>query len=265
VILDPIYDHSIVVSGAALIVVAVLLSWVGVVAVARIFPLEARSLHNEVAGFIIAIIGVVYAVLLAFIAVAVWQNYDNMNSAVDREASLVSNLYRDSIALPETPRAALRADLDTYLANVIDTEWPVQRAGRVKKAGWQTLNHFHAVLAKVQSANADAAVVDAEMLRTLNLLYDARRARLMSSQEGLNRVVWTILLLGGGITVAFSCVFGVPSLRMHLAMTGMLAASLTLVFILIVALDQPFRGSLGIEPTPFVDVQKELAHLPPDD
>jgi hypothetical protein len=45
----------------------------------------------------------------------------------------------------------------------------------------------------------------------------------------------------------------------------MLAVSLTLVFILMVALDKPFRGSLGIEPAPFQDVQKELAHLPSGD
>jgi hypothetical protein len=264
-ILDLIYGHSIVVSGIAVVAIAVLLSWAGLAIVARIWPHEHRSSHNDVAGFIIAIVGVVYAVLLAFIAVAVWQNYDATNTAVDREASLVSNLYRDAVGLPDATRTELRSDLDKYLTTVIETEWPVQRAGRAKKRGWQPLNHFHAVLTRVQSTSADGTVVHAEMLRALNNLYDARRTRLLSTQQGLSGVIWTILLLGGSITVAFSYFFGVQSLRMHFAMTGMLAASLALVFVLMIALDQPFRGSLGIDPTPYIEVQKELRHLPPGD
>jgi Protein of unknown function (DUF4239) len=242
-----------------------LVSWLGLAVAAWLWPHEIRSNHNDVAGFILAIVGVVYAVLLAFIAVAVWQNYDGVNTAVDREASLVSNLYRDAAALPDATRSSLRADLDTYLANVIEIEWPAQRAGRAKKRGWQSLNHFHSILAKVQSANADGAVVQAEMLRALNNLYDARRTRLLSGQGGLNNFVWIILLIGGAITIVFSYFFGVRSLLAHFAMTGLLAASLALVFVLMIALDKPFRGSLGIDPTPFVDVQKELTHLPDGD
>ena len=264
-ILDLIYDHPIWLSGAVVIALAVFISWIGLAIAARIWPHDIRVNHNDVAGFIIAIVGVVYAVLLAFIAVAVWQNYDAVNSAVDREASLISNLYRDAIALPEPARSALRADLDQYLTTVIEIEWPVQRAGHAKKRGWRPLNHFHAELAKAETDKPHGGIVLAEMLRALNNLYDARRTRLLSGQGGLNGFIWTILLIGGAITIAFSYFFGVRSLRVHFAMTGMLAASLALVFVLMIALDKPFRGSLGIEPTPYIDVQKELRHLPAGD
>ncbi len=264
-ILDLVYAFPIAVSGTAIIIVAVALSCTGLAIVSWLWPHEVRSNHNDVAGFIIAIVGVVYAVLLAFIAVAVWQNYDAVNTAVDREAGLVSNLYRDAVALPDPIRSQLRGELDQYLTTVIDTEWPVQRSGRIKKRGWQALNHFHAVLARTKADGPNEAVVHAEMLRALNNLYDARRTRLLSARGGLNGFIWTILLLGGAITVAFSYVFGVRSLPMHFVMTGMLSASLALVFTLMLALDQPFRGSLGIEPAPFIDVQKELRHLPAGD
>jgi hypothetical protein len=264
-ILDLIYDYPIALSGAAVVIVAVLLSWLGLTIAARLWPHEIRSNHNDVAGFILAIVGVVYAVLLAFIAVAVWQNYDSVNTAVDREASLVSDIYRDAIAMPDPARTELRDNLDKYLTAVVETEWPVQRTGRIKKRGWQALNHFHALLAKTEPIGPNGAVVHAEMLRALNNLYDARRIRLLSARGGLNGFIWTILLLGGAITVAFSYFFGVRSLRVHFAMTGMLTASLALVFVLMIALDKPFRGSLAIEPTPFIDVQKELRHLPAGD
>ena len=264
-ILDLIHDHPIWLSGALVVALAVLLSWAGLFVASRIWPHEIRVNHNDVAGFLIAIVGVVYAVLLAFIAVAVWQNYDAVNTAVDREASLVSNLYRDAVALPAETRGQLRADLDQYLTTVIETEWPVQRAGHAKKRGWRPLNHFHGVLAKAETDKPHGGIVLAEMLRALNNLYDARRTRLLSGQGGLNGFIWSILIIGGAIVVGFSYFFGVRSLRVHFAMTGMLAASLALVFVLMLALDKPFRGSLGIDPTPFIDVQKELRHLPSGD
>jgi ABC-type branched-subunit amino acid transport system permease subunit len=58
--------------------------------------------------------------------------------------------------------------------------------------------------------------------------------------------MWAVTLLGGALTVGFSFLFGVPNFRLHLAMTGMLSASLALVIVLIVALDYPFRGQLSV-------------------
>jgi hypothetical protein len=66
--------------------------------------------------------------------------------------------------------------------------------------------------------------------------------------------MWTITLLGGAVTVGFSFLFGVPKFRIHLLMTGLLAASLALVIVLIVAFDCPFRGDLDVS----ADVYRRL-------
>ena len=46
------------------------------------------------AGFILAVVGVVYAVLLAFVVVIVWQQFDSARADADREATIVLALYR---------------------------------------------------------------------------------------------------------------------------------------------------------------------------
>jgi len=71
-------------------------------------------------------------------------------------------------------------------------------------------------------------------------------------------IVWSIMGMGGALTVVFSFFFGMPSFRMHLAMTGMLTASLALVFVLIIELDWPFRGTLSISPGAFVAVKENI-------
>jgi hypothetical protein len=48
-----------------------------------------------------------------------------------------------------------------------------------------------------------------------------------------------VTLVGGGLTVAFGALPGVPSLGMHLVMSAALAISGALVLILIIALSNP--------------------------
>ena len=58
----------------------------GLVLVQRLVPPERREEQNDVAGFIFAVLGVAYAVLLAFVVIAVWQDYETAQTNVEREA-----------------------------------------------------------------------------------------------------------------------------------------------------------------------------------
>ena len=50
-----------------------------------IFGVSRLAENNEVAGFKFAVVGVFYAVLLAFVVVAVWEEYRNTEAAVRNE------------------------------------------------------------------------------------------------------------------------------------------------------------------------------------
>ena len=71
------------------IVVAVL----GLVVVQRLVPSALRQEHNDVAGFIYAVVGVTYAVLLAFVVVAVWEEYERAKDTVETEANELAGNY----------------------------------------------------------------------------------------------------------------------------------------------------------------------------
>ena len=57
---------------------------VGLTLVQRLVPTAIRKEHNDVAGFIYAILGVVYAVLLALMVIAVWEEYERARVTVER-------------------------------------------------------------------------------------------------------------------------------------------------------------------------------------
>ena len=77
-------------------------------------PHAVRRTHNDVAGFTIAVVGVTYAVLLAFLAVAVWEDFRRADALVQTEANLVGDLYRDTVGLPTAQATELRHYLFVY-------------------------------------------------------------------------------------------------------------------------------------------------------
>jgi hypothetical protein len=254
-VVDWIYNHPTWLWGSILVGGAAALACLGLVACHRLVHVEVRRAHNDLAGFSIAIISVVYAVLLAFIAVATWESFAAAETVVQAEAGYIGNLYRDTRGFPEQLGAQMREALAHYAEAVITTEWPMQQQGQLPSAGWKPLYKLHAQLVAFQPATRGEAVIEAEFLRTLNELYKAREARLTAVAGHIPGVIWWIIAIGGALTTAFTYLFGFESFRLHLTMTGAVAASLALVVVLIVALDWPFRGEVSVSPEAYVDVE----------
>src|SRR5690242_7520381 len=60
----------------------------------RKIPTELLAANNEVAGFKFAVVGIVYAVLLGFAVIVVWERYHDAETAVAQETSGVISLWR---------------------------------------------------------------------------------------------------------------------------------------------------------------------------
>jgi hypothetical protein len=107
-------------------------------------------------------------------------------------------------------------------------------------------------------------VIQAELLKTRNELYQTRSSRLSADQGHVPGVVWWIVFFGAAITTGYTYFFGYQNFGMHVAMTGTLAATLALVVVLIVALDWPFRGKISVTPDPFIMTQQSWSEVPFD-
>jgi Protein of unknown function (DUF4239) len=227
------------------------LSTLGLLVVHSILPHAMRSAHNDVSGFILATVGVIYAVLLAFVAVAVWQNFMQTENQVQTEANLVGDLYRDTPAFPEPAASRLRHYLFVYAEIVVEDEWPSLAAGRIDETeGWQLLNKFHTELLQVQAKDENVVVARADAVKTLNALYDARRGRFHAASAEMPAILWWNLIVGAAMLMVFTYLFGTPQLWMHVVMVSLLGSLIGLVMLLIVLLNNPFRGQnhLSIEP-----------------
>ena len=261
-ITDWIYNSPTWLWGTVLVCFFSALAALGLIVFDRVVHVELRRAHNELAGFLVAVISVTYAVLLAFIAVATWESYSHAQDIVDAEADYVGSVYRDTQGLPRDMGRPIRQDLREYVATVVNQEWPTQRAGKTPAQAWDPLRRLHASIVTMQPQTMGEEIIQAELLRTLNELYTARANRLSEAQGHIPEVVWWIIFLGGGLTTGFTYLFGFHDLRMHVVMTVAVAASLSLVVVLIVALDWPFRGEVSISPEAYLKTEESWGPLP---
>ncbi len=67
-----------------------------------------REAQNDIAGFIYAVVGVIYAVLLAFTVIMVWEEFSDTKLLVDREAASLGDLYQLAEQMPAQQRQPIR-------------------------------------------------------------------------------------------------------------------------------------------------------------
>jgi hypothetical protein len=225
---------------------------------------SVRKAHNDLAGFTIAVIGVLYAVLLAFIAIATWESFSRASDIVENESDFAGGIYLDTQGLPQAKGQPIRDAVARYVSVVINDEWPVQREGKTPSQGWKPLRELNTAIATIQPQNLGEAVIQAELLKAWNELYESRSSRLSAVQGHVPSVVWWIVFFGAAITTGYTYFFGYQNFAMHMAMTGTLAATLALVVVLIVALDWPFRGQISVTPDPFIMTQQSWSEVPFD-
>ena len=127
-----------------------LLAVAGLLLVRRFTKFEFLESHNEVAGFIYAVIGVIYAVLLAFVVTFVWEQFHAAETRVELEANSLGDLYQDSQAFPEALSSELHRQIRSYAQVVLEAEWPALANGAVSAEAWQAFNEIWATFIQLE-------------------------------------------------------------------------------------------------------------------
>lgn len=219
---------------------------------------EVLARHNDVAGFIYAVIGVVYAVLLGFSAIIVWEQFRNAQEGAELEANALADLYRDAQVFPAETREAIEARLREYARLVVEDEWPAMAAGESSARTWEAYNLLWRAYHEFRPQDEHQYAWYGESVQRLNLLGDQRRNRLLSVRSGVPAVMWTVLVGAGAVTIGFSFLFGTGNPRAQALMVGALALTIGVVLLSILALEHPFGGITRVDPEAFEQVLRIL-------
>ena len=246
------------ISTLLLVVLPTAIAMAGPVVVRRFVRLDRLRTNNEVAGFKFATVGVLYAVLLAFAIIVVWEKFNVSENDVAKEAGAAATVLRLAEGLNAERRDAVRSAMDGYLSAAINKDWPAMERGTLDPDVTSALNNVYTTLLNSRAGGGQDPVLMAEILRQLDEISVARRARFVTADGNVPEILWFVLFGGAIVTVGFTFFFGTPNLHAQALMTGALAALVFSSLLTVVVIDHPFAGSVKVEPEALVHVLEDL-------
>jgi hypothetical protein len=247
---------------AVLLTLGCLVYSIGLMLITRAaYGVDCLKLNNEVAGFKFAVIGVFYAVMLAFVVIAVWEEFRKTEDAVRDEAKAVVDLHRITFALPIEGGGMIRDHLVSYTNDVREYEWPTMALGEPSDAVVKDLAQLSQAVFAVSPTDFQQLALYQNALRLLAVITDNRNERLDSSDGSMPWILWFVIIVGGLITLGYPAFFGSTNLVAQVLMTAALAELVALAMLLSLAFDYPFTGQARISPAPF---DQALRQMPPN-
>jgi hypothetical protein len=194
-------------------------------------------------------LGILFALLVGFIAVEVWSNFDKAKAAVGTEASALRAVVLLAGTFPEEQKTRIYALVNRHIEAAVTQEWPEMAHQRATLSPLPTalIGALDDALAMKPADNRERSA-QPEMVRALHTALDARRQRIVISESAVGGVKWLGILLQGLCTlVAIAMVHS--DNRRACAMTLMLfATGIALSVLLIAAYSRPFMGENSVGP-----------------
>jgi hypothetical protein len=201
--------------GVLIAILAILLAVGGLILVEYMVPWQVRRQHNDVAGFIYAVLGVVYAVLLGFVTITVWEDFEIAKDTTESEANELAEIFWLAHEFPEPQRERLHELARSYAEVVIDEEWSLMERGQASPRAWELADEMRSSIYDFEpNTGAEQALYDRGLVLVHDLV-DYRRVRLLEAGGGIPRILWGVLVVGGMIVVGFTYLFGIENTRSH--------------------------------------------------
>ena len=233
-------------SGLLIVVLPTLLAMSGPLVIRRFFSFDRIRVNNEVAGFKFATVGVLYAVLLAFAVIIVWEKFAEADRVAAKEASAIATLYRLSKGFDTDAGDLLRSRLTAYARSVVSEDWPAMSKDGHSERTKGALDEAYAAVLALAPANNRGVVMLTETLQQLDQVTQARRDRLVLATGAVPGMLWSVLVLGAVLTIGFTFFFGTQNVIMQSLMTGILASLIFSGLLVIVGIDRPFSGPVSV-------------------
>src|SRR5215813_3340398 len=148
----------------------------------RIVHRDTFRRYHEVGYAVFLQLGVIFAVLLAFVFNNVWSNYNVASQAIDSECGSLHGIAILSARLPSPARDAILNDLHAYLTIVVDREWPDMQRRKESQAADARLQ---ALWQTVETVNMDPAdnQIRGQLLALLAAAHQGRETRLFQMKQ----------------------------------------------------------------------------------
>jgi hypothetical protein len=217
--------------------------------VAKLAKTEWAGAFKAISPGMLPVLGVLFALLVGFIAVEVWNNFDKAKAAVATEASALRAVVLLARTFPEEQRTRVYALINRHIEVAVSQEWPEMAQQRATLSPLPTalIETLHDALA-LTPADGSQRTAQVEMVKALHTALDARRQRIAISESTLGAVKWAGILLQGLCTLVAIAMVHADNQRACAITLTLFATGVALSVLLIAAYSRPFTGANSVTP-----------------
>ncbi|ORX02246.1 hypothetical protein AWC29_20605 [Mycobacterium triplex] len=206
--------------------------------------------HNSTMSPFIAIVGLVYGALLGFTVVVAWQQFSSAEVVAANEASALTTMYRQTVAMPEPERSQLRQLLRSYASAVASSESTTRSGDAPSDTARSAITTMYRIVG-TQPTGTASSPINAEYLSELSTLAADRTQRIIDTEPRIPPLLWAGLIFGGIVLVGLTAFLSMQSTVGHAVVTSTIAVLLGLLLCIVFTLDHPFETDRGITAEPF--------------
>jgi hypothetical protein len=225
---------------------SILFAFIGVKVVRKITKGKVQEGHNEVIAPVFATAGVIYAVLIGALVIAVWGSYDSAKGNAAEEASILATMYRETTGMPLAEQKIMREHLIKYTEAVVNEEWALQVKGGASPNARTEVVSLYGEYSKMDPALA-ASPINVDFLNNITKFADNRNRRTLQSQEHLPALLWFIIFLGSIVVVGMSFFIYMEKHRPHVIISCIFSLLVGSLLLVTIVFDAPFSGPLAID------------------
>jgi hypothetical protein len=219
---------------------------------------------DRVLGHVIGTFGVFFGILLALVAVSVYENYSDTRQAALHEAGQITALYRGTTGLPSEVAGPIQQTIDEYLHAVVEEDWPDQRRGELPDTSLPLVDRMERQIHEYAPEDFQQLAEFQQLLTTFDDFVETRRERIDATTLELPLLFWVAIWVGAAVNAILIGLIIVKSRRLHLVMAGMLALFIGLVMFATADMDRPYQGSISIGPGAFERVLTQIEQMESD-
>jgi len=206
-----------------------------------------RRRHHDVGSTMFLQLGVVFAVLLAFVFSEVWSEYNGAAEAVALEQHSLHVITVLAGTLPPPEAEAILDAQIAYIESIIEKEWPsMARERNGDRETSERLDRLVRRTVTTKFADPNAADTKYRILTVLQNAQTERGTRIFQASFGVPRQLWTLLIAFTLVLVIFTALSQIEDMVTAMLMTACFTLGMTSILVLVRLLDFPFEGPLAL-------------------
>ncbi|MFD3945327.1 hypothetical protein [Streptomyces sp. NPDC058579] len=213
----------------------------------------------DVMEYMTMMIGVIYAIVLGLAIAGVWEARGAAQETVRQEAQALHEISARVEVYPADVRTRIRADVDAYVAFVVDEEWPhMSEHGELSDEGTRLLEQVRRSVTDYQPATDHEGQAYQPLVDQVAVVDDARGSRGEGAGATMPGVVWFGLIIGALVTVGLIFTLQIRRTGRELLLAGLFSALIAFLLFLIWDFDAPFGRGISATAGPFIDLFPHL-------